>query len=181
MRQLQSAVHEIAPEASHESAAAAAVAAPPTRASSISVSTTGSSVLTRLTWAFFFLAPVIVFAIAAFLTPNPHGHGTHTQLGLPPCGFLVVTGLPCPGCGLTTCFAYMIRGQVVDATTANPFGVMLFLVSAATAAVAAVGFVRNWPVIQTLDKMHAEKWAILLSAGSLTVWVVRIVTILADL
>jgi hypothetical protein len=75
----------------------------------------------------------------------------------------------------------MVRGEIVGATTANPFGVMLFLVSAATAGVAAVGFVRGWPVIQTLDRLHAEKWAILLSAGSLTVWIVRVVTILADL
>jgi hypothetical protein len=174
-------LHDLANEPPRPSAATATALAAERAQVLAGPATVGSALLSRLTWAFFFLTPVAVFAIAAFLTPNPHGHGTHTQLGLPPCGFLVVTGLPCPGCGLTTCFAFMIRGQVVDATTANPFGVMLFLVSAATAAVAAVGFVRGWPVIQTLDRLHAEKWAILLSAGSLTVWLVRVVTILADL
>ena len=117
--------------------------------------------------------------VAALLTPDPDGFGTHTQLGLPPCGFFVVTGLPCPGCGLTTCFAFMIRGDVVEATRANPFGVMLFLASATIAGIAAIGFVRGWGVVATLDRLRAERWAILLAVSSLTVWVVRVVTLLA--
>jgi hypothetical protein len=134
-----------------------------------------------LVWLFFFAASAMVFVTAAFLTPNPIGHGTHTQLGLPPCGFLVVSGLPCPGCGLTTCFSFMIRGDVVGAAAANPFGVMLFLVSAATMFLGAFGLVRGLPVIDTLDRIQADKWAILLSVASLTVWGVRIITLLAGL
>ncbi len=126
-----------------------------------------------------FLVPVAVFITAALLTPNPHGDGTHVQLGLPPCGFYVLTGLPCPGCGLTTCFAYMIRGDVVNASRANAFGVMLFLASATTAGIALVGLIRGWSVIATLDRLRADRWAILLAACSLTVWIVRVVTILA--
>ncbi|MCA9610613.1 MAG: hypothetical protein KC619_33690, partial [Myxococcales bacterium] len=50
-----------------------------------------------LTWAVLFSGPLAVLVTAAMLTPSPEGHGTHTQLGLPPCGFLVYTGYPCPG------------------------------------------------------------------------------------
>jgi len=163
------------PEASPETATAAvaAIVRQPAEAG------IGAQIFGRLVWLFFFSAPAIVFAIAVMLTPNPVGHGTHTQLGLPPCGFLVVTGLPCPGCGLTTCFSYMVRGDVVGAATANPFGVMLWLVSAAVMVLGAVGFIRGLPVIDTLDRMQADKWAILLSVSSLTVWGVKVLTILA--
>ena len=67
-----------------------------------------------------------VLAIALWLKPAACGYGTHTQLGLPPCGFLRVTHLPCPSCGLTTCFAYAIRFQFWKAFLANPFGLLAF-------------------------------------------------------
>jgi hypothetical protein len=65
-------------------------------------------------------------AVASWLKPAASGYGTHTQLGLPPCAFLLVTGLPCPSCGLTTCFAYAIRLQFWSAFLANPFGLLAF-------------------------------------------------------
>ena len=71
----------------------------------------------------------------------------------------------------------MIRGQIVGATLANPFGVLLFLVSATTIGVSAVGFVRGLPVLDTLERLQFEKWAILLAATSILVWVVRVLTI----
>jgi hypothetical protein len=99
------------------------------------------------------------------------------QLGLPPCGFLLFTGYPCPGCGLTTSFAHMARLQVIGAAHANPFGVLLFLVSFATIPVAAWGFVRGAPVFETLDRLHFEKWAILLCVTGVSVWVAKVVTL----
>ncbi|MGB8032163.1 MAG: DUF2752 domain-containing protein [Terracidiphilus sp.] len=67
-----------------------------------------------------------VLAIAAWLKPAAIGYGTHMQLGLPPCNFLRVTHLPCPTCGMTTCFAWAIRLQFRKAFFANPFGVLAF-------------------------------------------------------
>jgi len=133
--------------------------------------------LSRVTWFFLFAIPLAVMVTAAGLTPDPVGHGTHTQLGLPPCGFLVVTGLPCPGCGLTTCFSHMIRAEVVQAAAANPFGVPLFLVSFFTIPVAAFAFVRGLPVLDTLERLHFEKIAIGLSLTSIVVWGIRIAVI----
>lgn len=68
----------------------------------------------------------VVLAIAAWLNPSPTGYGTHMQLGLPPCNFLRLTHLPCPSCGLTTCFAWSIRLQFHRAFLANPFGILAF-------------------------------------------------------
>jgi len=73
-----------------------------------------------------------VLAIAAWLKPAAAGYGTHTQLGLPPCNFLRITHIPCPSCGLTTCFAWTIRLQFRNAFFANPFGILLFLATVAS-------------------------------------------------
>ena len=67
------------------------------------------------------IAPTL-FGIAALLTPNPNGVGTHQQLGLPPCSFLKMTGIICPQCGLTTSFALLVRGRLNEALAANPAG-----------------------------------------------------------
>lgn len=130
--------------------------------------------LSRATWAVLFALPMAVMITAIFLSPSPLGHGTHTQLGLPPCGFLVFTGYPCPGCGLTTAFAHMIRLQVFGAWHANPFGIVLFLATFAFIPFAALGFVRGWGVVAALDKVHAEKIAIVLALLSVIAWVSRV-------
>ena len=124
-----------------------------------------------------FAGPLAVVVTAALLHPDPSGVGTHQQLGLPPCGFLFVTGYPCPACGLTTSFAHMVRAEVVGAALANPFGILLFLVTLATIPVAAFGLVRGLPVFETLDRLHFEKWALLLVVTSLLVWVTKLCTL----
>lgn len=134
------------------------------------------SLISRIVWFILAAMPATVIATAATLTPSPLGHGTHTQLGLPPCGFLLVTGYPCPGCGLTTAFANMTHGHAIAAAHANAFGVLLFLVSAATVPLAVLGFVRGWAVVPVLERLHIERWALVLSAVSLTVWVTRVLT-----
>lgn len=127
-----------------------------------------------VTWAVLFAGPLAVLVTAAMLTPSTAGHGTHTQLGLPPCGFLVYTGFPCPGCGLTTSFSHMIRLELLGAFGANPFGILLFLSTAAMVPIALFGFIKRMPVIDTLDRLHAEKIAIGLSIVSIVVWVVKV-------
>jgi Na+/melibiose symporter-like transporter len=130
--------------------------------------------VSRLVWLIFFAGPLAVVITAAFLTPSSEGHGTHTQLGLPPCGFLVYTGVPCPGCGLTTSFSHMVRLEVFGAAHANLFGILLFLTTVAMIPVAAIGFVKKTPVIDTLDLLHAEKIAVVLSIVSIAVWLFRV-------
>jgi hypothetical protein len=72
-----------------------------------------------------------VYVTAAFLRPDPSGQGTHRQLGLPPCAYLVLTGQRCPSCGLTTAFAWAVRGRVDRAWRANPAGAWLAVCGAA--------------------------------------------------
>jgi hypothetical protein len=53
---------------------------------------------------------------------KPRTMSTHTQLGMPPCNFVVMTGKPCPSCGMTTSFALLVRGDLVASARANWVG-----------------------------------------------------------
>ena len=70
------------------------------------------------------------FALARSLDPDPRGFGTHQRLGLPECTFRLLWNRPCPGCGITTSFAHLVRGQWQAAARANPAGVLLGAVCA---------------------------------------------------
>ncbi len=79
----------------------------------------------RLVLASFAVAVLAVLITARWLRPDPQGFGTHTQLGLPPCSFRVLTGYPCPACGMTTAFAWTLRGRLDRAFFANPGGAVM--------------------------------------------------------
>lgn len=79
-----------------------------------------------LAWGVFLLAG---FSLAVSLAPNPAGFGTHQQLGLPPCSFQTMFGIPCPSCGMTTSFSHFVRGQWLRAAAANLGGLLLAIVS----------------------------------------------------
>jgi hypothetical protein len=57
---------------------------------------------------------------------------------LPLCAFRALSGLPCPGCGLTRSLTAILRGDLTSAWHWNPFG-FLALPVLLTAAVFAVG------------------------------------------
>ncbi|MBN1512054.1 MAG: DUF2752 domain-containing protein [Phycisphaerae bacterium] len=76
-----------------------------------------------------------VLGLAAYLTPDPSGVGTHRQLGFPTCGLILTTGLPCPTCGMTTAFAHAVRGHLLAAFAAQPFGAVLALATMAAVCV----------------------------------------------
>jgi hypothetical protein len=102
---------------------------------------------TRLAASLTLIGCASVLAIAAYLEPDPRGFGTHEQLlSSGPCGMLVLTGLPCPTCGMTTAFAYTVRGQWLQAMWAQPTGFLLALGTIALLGISAWTIVRGrWP------------------------------------
>ena len=58
--------------------------------------------------------------VGSFVMP-PHG------VGFSICLLNNLTGLPCPGCGLTRSFACISHGQLADAVNFHPFGPLLYL------------------------------------------------------
>ncbi len=128
----------------------------------------------RLLWLGAVLAAVAVLLLAARLTPDPLGHGTHTQLGLPPCGFLWITDLPCPACGMTTAFAHGVRGSLTQATVANPVGFVLFLLVCLLIPFGLWAAVRGWSFDLLIDRFSLHRWALLLAGCACMVWLGRI-------
>jgi hypothetical protein len=73
---------------------------------------------------------IAIFATAVWLDPyesdgQPRRMETHRQLGLPPCTFYLLTGLPCPSCGMTTSFSFLAHGDVPNSMRANAVGTLL--------------------------------------------------------
>ena len=119
-----------------------------------------------------------VIGLATWLAPDSAGAGTHRQLGLPACSFLVQTGYPCPTCGLTTSVSAMAHGRFVLALASHPFGVVLFagLVVLTSAAVyeAATGQ-------KALSRLGRPAWWIwLFIIGIPAGWVLKLIRGIAD-
>ncbi|MDA7979593.1 MAG: DUF2752 domain-containing protein [Pirellulales bacterium] len=88
----------------------------------------------RLLLAGLGLALAVPLTVACMLKPDPtgKGYGTHEQLGLPPCTFTTVVGIRCPSCGMTTSWAFFMRGRVDRAMMANTGGTLLVLIAVVT-------------------------------------------------
>ncbi len=78
-----------------------------------------------------------LLAVGTWLSPSPEGMGTHQQLGLPPCTMLFLFGIRCPGCGMTTSWAYMLEGQLVKSFQTNSAGALLCLLALWAAPITA--------------------------------------------
>lgn len=128
----------------------------------------------RVLWALLALSSVALLVLASMIEPDARGFGSHTQLGLPPCGFLTITGLPCPGCGLTTAFAHGVRGQWWLAASANPLGLALFFAACVSIPVGLVAAFRGWPLDALVDRLSLHRWALAIAACALFVWVARL-------
>ena len=86
--------------------------------------------ITRLSLLMIGALLAVIFGIAFWLNPydadgQPLTMATHTQLGMPPCNFVVMTGKPCPACGMTTSFALLVRGEIGASLRANWAGTFI--------------------------------------------------------
>lgn len=114
-----------------------------------------------------------LLALAVVLQPDSRGFGTHERLGLPPCSFRQLTGYRCPSCGMTTAWAHLVRGRIVEAFRDNVGGALLGLVSLMLAPWSLLSGWRGrwlWGVIQP-QVVLAVVW--LLVAVTLIDWSVR--------
>lgn len=135
-------------------------------------------VATRLASVVLALGTGTVLGLAAWLEPSPLGHSTHLQLGLGQCTFLTMTGYPCPMCGMTTTFALMAHFHPIRALFNQPFGVVLFVMTLGTFAVAVSEVVLprgRWD--RFLDRV--APWETILASGFLVAmglgWIYKIV------
>ena len=116
-----------------------------------------------------------LLVLARKLEPDPRGFGTHTQLGMRPCSFLAMTGRPCPACGMTTAFAWFLRGRIDRSWQANPAGCVLAVLSVPLMAWLVASSVANQPCG---FKSLSRPLVFLLVAAvvlSLATWFVRLI------
>jgi Protein of unknown function (DUF2752) len=118
-----------------------------------------------------------ILVLARKLEPDPRGFGTHTQLGMRPCSFLRMTGRPCPACGMTTSFAWFVRGRIDRSWQANAAGCVFALLSVPLMAWLVASTVANQPCgFKTLSRpvVFLIVTAVVLS---LATWLVRLMVL----
>ena len=89
------------------------------------------------------LAWLIVTIIGIVLRPDGSGHGTHRQLGLPPCPSVIFWGRPCPACGLTTSWTHLLHGHVLASFVSNAIGPFLYIAFTLYALGHLVAFIKH--------------------------------------
>jgi hypothetical protein len=85
-------------------------------------------------------AGAAALAIACIVSP------AEVESGPTVCPFRLMTGLPCPGCGLTRSWVFIAHGDYGAAARANPFGYVTMSAAVALIALVAVALVRGRPV-----------------------------------
>lgn len=117
-----------------------------------------------------------ILTAAAWMSPDPRRHGSHEQLGLPPCGMVVTWGWPCPTCGMCTSFSLAIRGRWFASIAVQPAGFCLFLATlwGLTASIAALIFNRAHFIF--IPKWSVVRWSVVLATVLLAGWIYKLAT-----
>lgn len=111
---------------------------------------------------------VAALGVACLVPPE------HVADGPVICPFRRLTGLSCPGCGLTRSWVYLVHGWWREAFLAHPFGVVAAVAVVALAGAMAIARFRRRPA-PSLDRLVRRPWAVALAASWLAFAVVRMV------
>lgn len=90
------------------------------------------------------------------------------------CAFRRVTGIPCPGCGMTRAMAALARGELVAALHLHPFAPLVLAQAAALWAKVGEALLRRRPF--TLPPRLLERLVIWQGAAFLALWLGRLAT-----
>ncbi len=101
-----------------------------------------------------------VASLAALYTVDPTRH-----MVTPPCPYLTLTGIACPGCGLTRCLHFLLRGDLARAFAYNPWA---FVVAPAAGAFALLPAVAD--DVRTLRVRTGISWVMLVVTLAFWVW-----------
>jgi hypothetical protein len=128
----------------------------------------------RLTGMVVALPCWTILIVGSFLTASSKGDGTHTQIGLPACRSMVVDGVPCPSCGLTTSITSAVHGNFGASLRANVFGTLLFF---ALVLAGVIGLVQTASGTDILGRIFRRRWWFfsgLLITGILIGWAIKL-------
>jgi hypothetical protein len=114
-------------------------------------------------WSVFGASGVGVLALLALrliATPDERGYGTHEQLGLPDCLMMEVTGVPCPGCGVTTSVTLFVHGRFLDSFLTQPFGLIVVVLIPLFVVWSLWGHARGADLYENLTSKSAKRWIV---------------------
>jgi len=112
--------------------------------------------------------------LGSMLEPDPSGVGTHTRLGLPPCGFYTVTGIPCPTCGVTTSFVEAAHGRFKKSFFTQPLGLFVFAGICAGVIILTAALATNKSLFRLKLPVSACTMAIVILAVVVFSWIYKI-------
>jgi hypothetical protein len=92
-----------------------------------------------------------------------------------PCAFRAVTGLPCPGCGMTRGVAALARGHWHEAIAWHAFAPLVFVCAALILAAALLPERLRRRLAQALGALERRTWSpLLVGAALLVYWALRL-------
>ena len=97
------------------------------------------------------------------------------SLGFRPCAFLTVTGRLCPTCGMTTSFAWLMRGRIDRSWQANPAGCLFALLTVPLMAWLVLSAVANQPVGFQVSGGPLTGLLVAAVVLSLASWLIRLI------
>lgn len=127
-----------------------------------------------------FTGCMTLLLLAAWLQPDRSGMGSHQQLGLPACNMVTVTGYPCPTCGMTTAFAYSVRGRWISAFQAQPAGFILAMMTAGIAIASMFVLITGRVWVINWYRISPSLVTLLAIAGILLGWIFKVVVGIAN-
>jgi hypothetical protein len=108
--------------------------------------------------------------IAAALRPSPDGYGSHTAMGLPPCRFMQLYGLPCPSCGMTTSWTWFARGNLEASFYVQPMGTVLAILAACVFWAGLYIAITGRPVYRLLRVLSSRYYFVPLLSFAILAW-----------
>jgi hypothetical protein len=82
-----------------------------------------------------------------------------------PCVFKWVTGIPCPGCGLTRAIAMALRFNFIEAALTNILFLPLLAGAVTYFICALIEIIFNKPTIDYINSVLVKKWVIVIAAA----------------
>lgn len=128
----------------------------------------------RFASAVVFIVSLAILGVAFALTPSDRGVGTHKAMGLPACGMLETTGIPCATCGMTTSFSYTAHGQFLNAFTTQPAGAVFALLTAMACVLSGYALFTGMSLAPVGVALWRPRVFIIAAAVVLAAWVYKI-------
>lgn len=106
--------------------------------------------------------PLLILMFGAYWLRKTGGAGWW-----PGCMFRKLTGIECPGCGMTRAAHALLNGRISDAFAFNPVGIILLPLAMLAIGIEVIAWVREKPLP---FRIPTGRWGSSIAAVLLIVW-----------